>query len=82
MARGTVARGRTVEVPTGVRLVVGTDAGGNPVYGQRSRPCGPGSEVELPADEMARLRVLGFIEDSDKIAPALADGPQYPREPL
>jgi hypothetical protein len=72
-----VARGRTVEVGTGEQYVAGLSAEGKEVYGQRSRPVGPGGEVELPAEEAARLRDLGYLVDPANVPP-VGEGPKYP----
>jgi hypothetical protein len=67
-------------VPTGERYVAGlTWEGRNreEVYAQRMQTVGPGGEVELPADEIARLTELGYLGDPDAIAPPLGGGPGY-----
>jgi hypothetical protein len=62
LVKGTVARGHSVEVPEGPRFVRGSD-GGVPVYARRCKRLGPGSVIELPEDEINRLKELGFLEN-------------------
>ena len=74
--RATVARGRTVYIPDPERKVFRgrTPDTGVEVYGQALAEFGPGQEVELPADEVASLRGLGYLIDPDKVAPAPTNG--------
>jgi hypothetical protein len=77
LVRATVARGRTVDVPIpGSRYQIGlTKSFDNPkpVFNQRCRQYGPGSVIELPADEAERLRALGYLVDPARIAPPVLD---------
>jgi hypothetical protein len=78
LVRAVVARGNTIEVPTGERYVAGYSGEGKdrePVYAQRCRSVGPGREVELPADEVARLTEAGSLVDPGALA---GDGREYP----
>jgi hypothetical protein len=74
-ARGIVARGRTVDIPTGKRTVVSHHpTTGEPVYRAVTRTAVPGEEIELPVSEIEYLRNGGFLVDTSKVIPALADG--------
>lgn len=43
-----------------------------------NKPCGPGAEVTLPADEVAELRASGFLVDpAAPDAPPAAEGPSF-----
>lgn len=43
-----------------------------------NKQCGPGTEVTLPADEVAELRASGFLVDPAATdAPPVADGPSF-----
>jgi hypothetical protein len=77
MLRGTVARGRTVEIPQGEKVVVAHSPEGRPITRSPVKSYGPGSEVELPAKELMTLRASGFIIDPDAVMPPLAEGPHY-----
>jgi hypothetical protein len=72
-ARGTVARGHTVEVPTGERYVRATANDGSPIFAQHSKKYGPGQEVSLPKDEIERLITLGFLVDPNAVPPSPSD---------
>lgn len=39
----------------------------------------PGTTIELPAEEITRLRELGFLLDPEKPLPADSQGPDYHR---
>lgn len=69
LVRGTVARGRTVYVPSKLEMVVvGIDPETNkPRYVPKLRAYGPGEEVTLPESEMALLRANEFIVDPNKV---------------
>lgn len=60
--RATVARGRTVvaDHPTETRTVQGPNG---PITVAVAKHYGPGQEVLLPEEEVARLRQLGFLVD-------------------
>lgn len=63
MGRATVAPGRSVDLPVrGERQLVGYQRESlREVFGPLLRQYGPGAEIELPLDEIARLRRLGFL---------------------
>ncbi len=68
MARGTVARGHTIDIPTGERRMIGYDrVTGAPVFTSVIRKAGPGEEVTLVRSEIDRLRRAGFLVDPNKI---------------
>ncbi|HLH95018.1 MAG TPA: hypothetical protein VKW08_07860 [Xanthobacteraceae bacterium] len=77
LVRATVARGRSILVPGAKKRVVGyAPADGKPIEVAELLSYGPGQEVELPADEVARLRVSGHLVDPHAAAVPLAtDGP-------
>lgn len=41
------------------------------------RRCGPGSIVDLPAETVKRLKLLGFLVADDETPLAAAAGPQF-----
>ena len=66
-ARGVVARGRTVHVPTGQKKPVGTNPEtGATVYGSVTKEFGPGEEVTLAEHEIIELRDKGFLIDPNR----------------
>ncbi len=72
-AIGIVARGRSVEIPTGERRIVGYDGKNHcDVSGALVKRYGPGARVELPISELKRLQGLGFIVDPATLAVASA----------
>ena len=78
LERGTVARGRTIEVPdTSQSITVGTTDDGRPIKRAGRKFYGPGREVELPAEEIRALRERGFLIDPDRTEPPLAEGPNF-----
>jgi hypothetical protein len=62
MLTGTVASGRTVELPTGERVFRCFNAHGEALYRPIIKQFRPGQEVTLPEGEFCRLQQLGFIE--------------------
>ena len=66
LVRATVARGRTVWITTDIKRTAGHDAENKPVTRALVRPYAPGMEVELPHDEVVRLRKEGFLVDPNK----------------
>lgn len=70
LARGIVARGRSVQVPDNNQQVIkGTNPEtGKLIYGPKIREYGPGEEVTLPESELKYFRELGYIVDPTKIA--------------
>jgi hypothetical protein len=77
MLRGTVARGRTVEIPHGEKVVVNHTPEGRPIMRAPTKSFGPGAEVELPEKELLTLRVRGFIIDPNAFVAPIAEGPHY-----
>jgi hypothetical protein len=68
MERAIVARGRTVTVPDPTKppAFVGRQIDTNvELFAPATRDFGPGEEVELPRDEVRRLRGFGYLVDSD-----------------
>jgi hypothetical protein len=85
MTKATVAKGHSVEMPTGERVTTGFTGEGKEVFGQRCKTLGPGSQIELPLSEVRRLQALGFLVDRSRLAPPSAVGPEYDQafgEPL
>jgi hypothetical protein len=75
LARGIVARGRTIVVQTNERIVIGTHPEtGKAVTGFKMKDAGPGEEVTLPESEIKTLRSLGFLIDPNRLAPPPAEG--------
>jgi hypothetical protein len=77
MERAVVSRGRTVCVPDPTMPSV--FAGREPdthreLFAPGLRDYGPGEEVELPRDEVKRLRALGFFVDPDAKEVLIDDG--------
>lgn len=52
---------RRIHAPTGERVVTGYSQDGAEVFRPVLGFYGPGSQVTLPATEVARLRALGFL---------------------
>jgi len=77
IARGVVARGRTVCVPHPTkRRPVKSEAGATieaPVIVEH----GPGAEVELPVDEIKWLRKAGYLIDTAAPELPTANGPEF-----
>jgi hypothetical protein len=63
MLRATVARGRSIEVPTEERFQTGYDKDGKPAHALKCVTYVEGQELDLPEDEVVRLRGLGFLTD-------------------
>lgn len=77
--KAIVARGRSVEVSVG-RKIVGQAGDGKDreaVYGPVTKVFTAGQEVELPVDEVARLRKIGYLVDPEIPPPPLAEGPNF-----
>lgn len=79
LARGTVARGRTVDVADTDKpaQIYGYTPDGKPMTRHPQKSIGPGNEIELPAEEIAHLRTAGYLIDPDRILPPIGDGPRY-----
>jgi hypothetical protein len=80
MGKAIVARGRTVCVPTGNRVQVGLTQDGQQVLSSETRDFGPGEEVTLPIDEIARLRETGHLVDPDRAPLNYGEGPAFNRD--
>jgi hypothetical protein len=68
MERATVARGRTVIVPDPTKppTFIGREFETHrEIFAPGTREIGPGEEVELPRDEVRRLRGFGYLVDPD-----------------
>jgi hypothetical protein len=77
LMRATVAGGRTVVIPhPTAKKAVGTTPEGKGIYVAELMHFGPGKEVELPADEVARLRGTGHLVDPDRpVFPLATESP-------
>lgn len=78
LVSATVARGRTVHVPTGEKITIGKDNDGKLITRMQHRAAGPGETVKLPADEVKRLRQHGFLVDPEAVAAAAKIAEQGP----
>jgi hypothetical protein len=77
MEKAIVARGRTVCVPDPTKppAFVGREFETHrEIFAPGLRDIGPGEEVELPRDEVRRLRGLGVLVDPDAKAVLREDG--------
>jgi hypothetical protein len=81
MGRAIVNRGHTVCIPDGnKKTVVGYDpVTGKPIERVILRDYGPDQEVELPVEEIARLRTTGHLVDPARIY-KIEDGKTLPGE--
>ena len=77
LAKGIVAKGRTVTVPSDQRRIAGYTAEGKAVHQVIQRTAGPGEEVELPVAEILHLRISGFLTDPDAPAVVYGAGPRF-----
>lgn len=67
----TVARGRSVDVPSGERRKVGHDpVTGEAIFAAVQRRYAEGQQVELPRSQITRLRELGFLTDPAAAPPS------------
>ncbi|WP_175795962.1 hypothetical protein [Burkholderia anthina] len=60
-----------------VKTEKATVAYGRTVRGPGRKLFGPGAEIELPADEVKALRLLGFLHDPTKAAVKRGTGPEF-----
>jgi len=84
MRTGTVAHGRSIDIPTGEKKVIGTTSTSldpsdptspfQPITACICRTAGPGESVTLPADEFAGLVKRGFIIDPANPNPLVQNG--------
>lgn len=74
LARGVVARGRTVVVPTAQTRTAGYTAEGKPIVVPVTKTFVPGQEIELPHDEIKWLRSIGHLIDPNAPMPPPAQG--------
>lgn len=72
-ARVTVARGRSIEVPTEEKVTIGLAENGQPITRLATRLYLAGETVELPIDEIDRLRELGYLADPENPSPPVGD---------
>ena len=77
LAKGIVAKGRTVTVPSDQKRVAGYTTEGKPVHQVVERRAAPGEEVELPAAEIAYLREAGFLVDPAAPVVVYGAGPRF-----
>jgi hypothetical protein len=71
--KAIVARGRCIDVPHATqRETVGFGADGKPIKRAVTKQFVAGDEVELPVDDIARLRMLGYLIYPDQSAPPIA----------
>jgi hypothetical protein len=70
----TVAKGRSIFVPHPTRKKTRIDAEGKQVSVPVVEEFGPGSKVDLPSDEVRRLRELRFLERPDEKEPERQEG--------
>ena len=78
LAKGVVARGRTVVIPDPIRKThAGYDLEGNAIKRAVLHHYGPGQEVELPTDEIKELRASGYLIDPDAKPPEIGNGPNF-----
>lgn len=77
--RAIVARGRTVTAPhpTKMRVVGYHPDTGVPLKQAVEMAYGPGTEIELPQDEIDALRSRGFLTDPSQVLQPYAEGPHY-----
>ena len=81
LMRAMVARGRTVYAPDpSKRQIVGRGDDGRPMEMAVIVEHGPGSELELPADEVMSLRASGFLIDPGTPEVPRSEGPTFGRE--
>ena len=68
--KAIVARGRSVDVDDETRReIIGVQKDGTPMTRAPSRRYQAGEEIELPIDEVATLRKLGYLVDPDNPSP-------------
>jgi hypothetical protein len=76
--RATVAQGRTIMSADPIdQVIIGYDADGKPIKRARSMYFDPGQEIELPPDEVKRLRALGYLVDPDAKPLPRGEGPSF-----
>lgn len=81
LGRAIVARGRTVTAPHATkRKVVAHTPEGKPIEQPELVHFGPGQEIELPSDAIARLRKLGYLTDPGAPEPPVPQGPRILNE--
>ena len=79
LARGTVAKGRTVMAQTGERRTINYTADGTPITRLAEQAYRPGQEIELPEHEIKRLRAAGFLVDPNAAVVKSDIGPSFDR---
>ena len=76
--RATVAQGRTIiGADPEKQTIIGYDTEGKPIKRARSIHYGPGMEIELPADEVKRLRETGYLVDPNAKPLPQGEGPSF-----
>ena len=72
MERAIVARGRSIDVPDLERReTIGLNEDGAPITRAVTTTYVTGQEIELPADDVARLRSLGYLIYPDQMVPSI-----------
>lgn len=76
MAKGVVARGRTIMVPNLNKRVLAYNhpETGKAMMRHEMLSYGEGAEVELAEDEIVSLRERGFLTDPSKVVQPMAEG--------
>lgn len=75
LGRAVIARGRTIAVPHPTkRKIVNHTPEGKPIEQAELMHFGPGQEIELPGDEIVRLRKLGYLTDPSASEPPVPQG--------
>lgn len=63
--------------PTGAKIVTAIVARGRVLQAEDGKSLVAGDEVNLPADEVERLRQLGFLDDPDAPVIQRGNGPRF-----
>jgi hypothetical protein len=77
MVTATVAPRKTVYVGAEKKTIWDADSKRDVPQVKASQPKGPGEQIELPEDEIIRLRKLGFLTDPDAEQIAVGNGPTF-----
>jgi hypothetical protein len=79
--RATIAQGRTIMFADPAnQMIIGHDVDGKPI--KRAQPVylQEGNEIELPPDEVKRLRKIGFLVDPNVKPIPRGEGPSFSAE--
>jgi hypothetical protein len=77
LVKATVAPRRSIDVPFGTLVTIGTTEEGKPITRIATKSVGPGETVELPASEVEHLRKAGFLVDETAPAIPVGAGPTF-----